>query len=105
MARQLTDGAEAGDFLIFDTTSGSPTISTSVVRIGGRSFQMNTNATAKKAITGGSELFFRFALVSQQASNQAALKWWNGATELGSIRRNASGSNSIPRICRPASWI
>jgi len=90
MTRIFTEGFESGDLLFF--TSHASVLSTSVVRSGTRSLQnANIGNLNSKNIPSVSLAYFRFAF---NRVSTFSFRWYNGATELGSIRHNTT-SNRI----------
>ncbi len=90
MARQFTDGAEAGDLLFFNFDPSTATNVNAVARIGGRSYQINNGSVPVRNITAVAEFYVRFAWYWQQNINAFRFAWRAGGTELGSVRINTS---------------
>lgn len=95
MARLFTDGAEFGDLLFFDITSGNITNVTSPVRSGSRAYSVLTGTYGQKSITAINEFYVRFAWQRNAASSGKLLIWRSSTTEMGSLRVNAAGKFEV----------
>lgn len=88
MTRIFTDGAEIGDTLFWSTV-GSATNVTTTPRSGSRCYQMGATES-RRTITAVSEGYYRIGFRFSTAGAHVICRWRAGATELGSIRLNAS---------------
>lgn len=82
------DGAETGNIRFFSSGNGSA--STAVKRTGNYSYLAGNNQDLSKVISPLTEFFFRVPFYVNLATQTRIFDWFNGGTELGSIRRNAS---------------
>ncbi len=92
MGRQFTDGGEAGDILLFSTSSNL-TNTTTNARIGGRCYVITSNGSWTKPLpTPVAEGYFRWAMFFTASNASFKLQFNNAGVELGSLRRNTTSN-------------
>lgn len=96
MARLLSESFERGDLYQFDSATGNAQIktvqSTYPVPNGIRYLELASSGNNVTKSVSGTEFYIGFYVLFQVTTQAATFfRWFNGATELGSIRTNALG--------------
>jgi len=91
--RVFTDGAEFQDFLFWTSYAGlTVTTTASYIRSGNAAYRFTSGSQVayKTLQTSLSEFYFRIGIRPEAAGASRFPAWFAGATEIGSIRSNAS---------------